>query len=413
MGPSHRPDDRRIAWKGDIGALNGILDGRQIVVEAGRRPRWWTPVSCEVGEVDPALAAAGGRLALKDERGLIYPAQLEQAPGGARITFIVHALEAGEARRFSVVVQDQAPAGVTFSDRPEDRVNVSVNGRTFTEYVYGKEWARPYLYPVIGPAGATVTRHFPMRSDVPGEKHDHPHHKSIFFTHGDVNGVDNWSEAPGHGRTRHASFARLAGGPVFGDLWSDNIWVDAEEKPLLRQEIRLRFYALPDHLRMFDAEVVFTADHGDVVFGDTKEGGLISVRVASTMDASGAGTIETGTGAIGEAESWGRPAPWCHYSGPVQAATGPMVAGIGILDHPSNPRHPVHWHVRDYGLMTANPFGLSYFYKDKRRDGSMKLAAGETAVFRYRVLIHEGAAAAGRMADHFAAFAHPPKATLV
>ena len=394
--------------------MSDLLHGRAIVVEAGPHPRYWTPASIRLSASEAQGIEEGG-YAAQDETGLSYPVQVERAEGGAVLTFLIPYLAAGKARRFTLTRKEAsagAAAGVAFEDRPGDRVAVSIRGRLFTQYVYGREWARPYLYPVVGPAGATVTRHYPMRDDVPGETQDHPHHKSIYFTHGDVNGVDNWSELKGHGRTRHQSFARLSGGPVYGDLWAENTWVDAGEKPLLRQATRLRFYALPDHVRMFDVDVVFTADQGDVVFGDTKEGGLLAVRVATTMDAKGAGTIETATGARGEAECWGRPAAWCHYSGPVQTEGGPLIAGIGLMDHPSNPRYPTHWHVRAYGLMTANPFGLSDFYKDKSRDGSMRIKAGETVTFKYRVLIHEGDAAAGHMKEHFLAFAHPPAAKL-
>ena len=57
---------------------------------------------------------------------------------------------------------------------------------------------------------------------------------------------------------------------------------------------------------------------------------------------------------------------------------------------PDNPRHPVRWHVRGYGLFAANPFGLAAFTNDKSQDGSMTLAAGQSVRFRYRVVIHPG-----------------------
>ena len=52
--------------------------------------------------------------------------------------------------------------------------------------------------------------------------------------------------------------------------------------------------------------------------------------------------------------------------------------GIAILDHPANPRHPVRWHVRGYGLFAANPFGLSVFTNDKSQDGAMTVEPGQT-----------------------------------
>lgn len=57
-------------------------------------------------------------------------------------------------------------------ERLDDRVSVSVDGKPFTEYLFDC-FGRPVLYPVIGPHGIAMTRHFPIRTDVPGEAHDH------------------------------------------------------------------------------------------------------------------------------------------------------------------------------------------------------------------------------------------------
>ena len=63
---------------------------------------------------------------------------------------------------------------------------------------------------------------------------------------------------------------------------------------------------------------------------------------------------------------------------------------MAILDHPENPRHPVRWHARGYGLFAANPWGLSVFTNDKSQDGSMTLDPGKSLRYRYRVIIHPG-----------------------
>ena len=143
-----------------------------------------------------------------------------------------------------------------------------------------------------------------------------------------------------------------------------------------------------------------------VKFGDTKEAGLLSVRVATSMDGNKGGLIENGFGGQRENETWGKPAPWCHYSGPVDGE----VMGIAVFDHPTNPRYPSNWHVRDYGLMTANPFGYHDFFPGRGRDGSLLLPAGETATFRYRVYIHRGDAAQGRVEEAFTNYALAPAA---
>jgi hypothetical protein len=88
----------------------------------------------------------------------------------------------------------------------------------------------------------------------------------------------------------------------------------------------------------------------------------------------------------GEKQLWGKPSNWCDYSGEVNGEK----VGIAILDHPDNPRHPVRWHARAYGLFAANPFGLSVFTGDKSQNGATVIEAGQSLRYRYRVIVHEG-----------------------
>ena len=123
------------------------------------------------------------------------------------------------------------------------------------------------------------------------------------------------------------------------------------------------------------------------------------------MKGKSAGVITTATGERGEAEAWGKRAAWCDYSGLVE---GDLV-GVAIFDHPTNFRHPTYWHVRDYGLMTANPFGLSHFLGDPERDGSLVVPAGDELTFRYRLYCHGGDARGGYVAEQYLNFAFPPQ----
>jgi hypothetical protein len=172
----------------------------------------------------------------------------------------------------------------------------------------------------------------------------------------------------------------------------------------------MRFYAQGPDFRLMDYEVNLHASEGRVVLGDTKEGGLLSVRVATSMDAANqdGGTITNAFGGIQEEETWGKPAPWCDYSGPV----GGGVWGICMMDHPDNPRHPTPWHVRNYGLMTANCFGYHDFTgrEEARRD--LILEDGDSRFWRYRVLIHQGTAGAARVGDRYLDYAYPPAVTI-
>jgi hypothetical protein len=84
--------------------------------------------------------------------------------------------------------------------------------------------------------------------------------------------------------------------------------------------------------------------------------------------------------------------------------------GITLMDHPTNPRYPTHWHVRDYGLMTANPFGLHDFYGDTNTHrGDWTIPAYESRNFLYRVLLHRGGTAESAIRERYHDFVNPPK----
>jgi hypothetical protein len=122
------------------------------------------------------------------------------------------------------------------------------------------------------------------------------------------------------------------------------------------------------------------------------------------MEVRHGGRIENSYGGVNEGETWGKRAHWCDYSGPAEG----NIVGIAVFDSPKSFRYPTYWHVRDYGLMTANPFGLSYFYNDPHRRGDHTLPSGETLFFSYRLYIHPGDAAQARVAERYHDFVNPP-----
>ena len=338
---------------------------------------------------------------LKDlSTGAIGPVQAD----GGLIRWIIAPLAKGESREYEPVPDAvDSSSGVEARDVP-DGVEFRIDGELFTKYHHGPDLARPFLYPVIGPAGKRMTRAYPMDKDVPGEKTDHVHHRSIWIAHGDLNGVDGWSEERGHGRTIHREFVETSSGPVFARITTMNGWVGPNDAKVLEEMRSITVYDMPENRRLLDLSVAFRATEGDVTFGDTKEGGIIAIRVATSMDGDRGGVISNAYGGVTEVETWGKRAHWCDYSGPV----GGSAAGIAIFDTPGNFRYPTYWHVRDYGLFAANPFALSAYHNDPRRDGSQTLPSGDTLVFRYRVYIHDGDARAANVADEYHGYINPP-----
>lgn len=48
--------------------------------------------------------------------------------------------------------------GVNIWDRGDEQLEISVRGEHVTNYIFNKAYERPFLYPVIGPDGLSVTR---------------------------------------------------------------------------------------------------------------------------------------------------------------------------------------------------------------------------------------------------------------
>ncbi len=285
--------------------------------------------------------------------------------------------------------------------RLDNRIRVEINGDLFTEYVFAGT-NHVYYYPVLGPGGLAVTRHYPMRVDLEDEEHDHVHQRSLWYSHGAVNGVDFWAEGGKSGKILHDSFLEVKGGREGGVIRSANKWVAPDGKVTCTDERIFRVYNRPANERLFDFEITFKApaDH-DVVLGDTKEGSM-GVRIAESMrlvrgkKKTGEGHIVQSTG-VRDAATWGKRAAWCDYYGPVKG----KVLGIAIFDHPQNPVHPTYWHVRDYGLFAANPFGIHDFEKKPAGAGNLTIPAGKTLTFKYRFYIHEGDEKQAAVADRY------------
>ncbi len=305
------------------------------------------------------------------------------------------------ARSADVSPAAAAKQGVQIT-RLADRLRVEIDGQLFTEYFFN-DVPRPYCYPLIGPGGAAMTRDWPMKKS-PGEEHDHPHHRSLWFAHGAINGHDFWSEEKNFGKTVHEDFLDIRSSPEVGVIREQNKWVTTEGTVVCTDERALRFYKLSNPTeRMMDFEITLFASNGELTFGDTKEG-TMAVRLAETMRLKGKlgqGHIVNSAG-VRDGQTWGKRADWCDYYGPV----GGKTVGIAIFDHPQNPRHPTWWHVRDYGLFAANPFGQHDFESlSNKTAGNLVVPAGKSVTFRYRFYLHEGDDQQAKVAERYREYA--------
>jgi len=264
--------------------------------------------------------------------------------------------------------------------------NISVGDDLFATYIPNSN-GKPIIYPLIGPSGHPMTRNFPMVKDVEGERNDHEHHRSMWFTHGDVNGIDFWidNEKRNCGKivqTKGTATVDPKTGAVI--VATENEWIAPGNQRFLTDKRNYTFHE-SNGRRIIDCDHLLIATDGNVNFGDTKEGSF-AIRVAGTMkvDAGLGGKITNAEG-VHDKEAWGLRSAWVDYNGPVHGDA----VGVTIHEHPASFGSPCRWHVRTYGLFAANPFGDSHFTGGEKTNG-VTLKSGDQMRLNYRVVIYAG-----------------------
>jgi hypothetical protein len=313
-----------------------------------------------------------------------------------------------------VAIPRPTTAAVEVQPREGDRrVDVSVDGKPFTSYVWPQRVSKPVLYPIRTAAGTVITRGFPLEPR-PGERVDHPHQVGFWFTYGDVNGVDFWgnseaippAERAKMGTIRQVAIDSARGGSDRGELVVRLQWVMPDGSVALDENTTFVFRGGAGR-RVIDRLTRLTAAAKRVAFGDTKEG-MIGVRVARALeepskepevftdasgkpttvpvlDNSGVNGVYTGSEGKKGGAVWGTRNRWMALSGRVGSEDVVLV----LMDHPQNPGFPTYWHARGYGLFAANPFGAKAFTDGKEKI-DFALDTGKSALFRHRLLILSG-----------------------
>lgn len=300
---------------------------------------------------------------------------------------------------------------VTFTRQP-DRVRIEIGGKHFSDYIHAG-WPKPSLYPILDADGTSYTRDFPFKKN-PAEVPDHDWHRGVWFAHGAVNGHDLWRELPERktGRIVLERILESRDGPT-GVLRVRQLWQTHDGQTLLTDETALRI-TRSDAVTQLDYDVKLLATHGAVTLGDTEEG-TMAVRVNEHLRLThgknkekrpGTGRLVNAAGDTG-IPAWGKRAAWADYSGPLPDG---RVIGIALLEHPQNFRHPTWWHARDYGLLSANPFGRHDFekLKDQPRVGDHVIPAGGELLLRYRLVFHRGDEKSARVAERHRVYSTTP-----
>src|SRR5512140_424413 len=113
-----------------------------------------------------------------------------------------------------------------------DQNTVSIDGKPFTTFNYGADANKPFLAPLRSAAGKIVTRRFPMEN-IAGESRDHLHHRGLWFSYDDVNGVKFWENDPSYTKSPMGRIVVRDSQWKNGTLAATMDWRDQNGKVLL------------------------------------------------------------------------------------------------------------------------------------------------------------------------------------
>ena len=274
--------------------------------------------------------------------------------------------------------------------QPYDQVSFQRDGQEIARFHFGRDLRRPFVFPLVGPSGRSLTR-----MGHPRDPETHSHHNSVWVAHNDVNGVSFWDDRA-KGRIVHQRVEKLEdeGGDVAAVV-TVNHWVDESSgKALLKERRRteVRLLERGEWMLLIDLRLE-PGGAAPVTLGKTPFG-LVGVRMAKTVGVhDGGGTIRNSVGGVDETGVLWKRASWVDYAGPV---TPDATEGVTLMDHPSNPNHPTFFHVRDDGWM-----GASLTYDEPRT-----IEPGKPLSLRYGLYVHAGAPAADQLDRRWEAFAN-------
>ena len=280
-----------------------------------------------------------------------------------------------------VLANSGRPAEIVKLSREENQVNVTVNGKEFTSFLFAKSLPKPYFYPVKAADNSLVTR------PIVGEnyKGDHPHHKGIWVAVDEVNEIKFWAEK-GKIENRGVDLVAAEGNPAI--MRVTNHWLNEKGGDVMIETTTISIFAN----RMLAYDIRFKMVSGDVNFRDTKEG-LFGIRLAeSQREDKGGGKVTNADGKKGTKECWGQRSAWVDYTGPVDGKE----YGVTIFDHPGNFR-PSRYHVRNYGLFSVSPFGESDYTSGKEPKVNDVFKKDSELRLRYAIYFHDGPVSASEL----------------
>jgi hypothetical protein len=383
-----------------------------LTVAAGQRERVDSLVQCQL----PEYRQVRLRL-IETTDGKESPVSVQTDPLAAKIWWVAGGKTAAGAQRTYRLEAADAAA-------PES-VAVAVSDRTI-ELRHGEQpllkYARAHvepgagvnprygrsahLHPVWTPSGAVVTDEFPP---------DHLHQSGIFlaFTKTEFKGheIDFWNLGGGKGRVRFKQYIAASGGPVYGQILTQQEHVDltatADARPgdktagevVLNEDWQVRAWStgLASGYWLLDIDSQLTcASEQPLKLPEYHYGGM-AIRAARDWKPQQVKFLTS----LGDDRLKGnhtRP-KWCEISG---AVDGKQV-GVTLMTHPDNFRFPEP--LRIHPTMPYMVYTPSFL-------GDWEIRPQQPHRSRYRFVIHDGELPAQTLDRLWQDYAEPLTATV-
>ena len=240
-----------------------------------------------------------------------------------------------------------------------------------------------YIHPLYSLDGEPLTADFPA---------DHLHHHGLFWTWPAVvvrgAATQTWHPAEPSLRQHFVKWVKREVTGAGARLVVENRWKLGEAEDVAEETVSLFIHRASGLGRAIDVEVVIRPVGGPLELRGASEdnkgyGGLCFRGAPLLKDA----VMTTDEGVL-EADSTGRPFRWADLSTPS--------LGVAIFVPADHPGYPLTWLVRNSYAGVINPCwpGLA---------GAV-LAPDVPVSLRYRVYVHRGDAAAGRVKEAFEAY---------
>lgn len=258
------------------------------------------------------------------------------------------------------------------------------DGNIVWQLNYDKKQDKPYFHPLCLTDGTELTELRPS---------DHIWHRALWFSWKTINGLNYWEEDPrtylAKGRSEILNVKVKTQGDKSAEIEIDISYHPPGAPPVLTEK-RLLNVSAPDEQGRYtiDWQSTFTAAEKDALLDRTPIPGQpngvawggyagLSLRLADT--AKNYQAVDSANHRFSEEFNVAK-ALWCDYT--VELAPG-RPAGIAILDHPANPRHPTPWYIiLGQGMKYFSPALLYY--------EPYTLPAAQTLKLHYRVLVYPG-----------------------